>query len=186
MGVHFSSLSLNYQQFVAEYIISDNLAQSAKAANSKAKNLSQAGKQILNRKDVSKAVAEMKEEVAKGVTERLEISVERVLTELARIGFSDIRKLFTAQGKLIDVTKLDADTAAAISSIEVVTQANSDKVEYVHKIRTYDKRGPLESLGKHLGIFEADNLQQQYKDKSLDELKEERKKRALKLVGNKK
>ena len=183
MGANFESLSQNYQQFVSEYIISENLAQSARAANSKAKNLSQAGKQILNRKDVTLAVAEVKREVSKKVTEKLEITQERVLKEFARIAFADLRKLFDKDGNAVDITKLDDDTAAAISSIDVMS--GGDGSSSVLKIKTVDKKTALESLAKYLGLFEADNKQKQYKDKGIDELKEERKKLALKLVGNK-
>jgi phage terminase small subunit len=177
MGIHFDTLPIKYQKFVAEYIKSGNLSQAAREAGSTARNISQAGSQIYRRADVQLAIAEL---TAK-VTERLEISVERVLLELARIGFSDLRRVFDDEGRLIDITKLDEDTAAAISSIEVVTQARGEKVEYVHKIKTFDKRGPLDSLGKHLGIFGADNDQRKYTESSLEELLEERRRIAAKF-----
>jgi phage terminase small subunit len=51
--------------------------------------------------------------------QRLDISVDRVLQELARIAFFDPRKLFNHDGSLKDITELDADTAAAIASVEI-------------------------------------------------------------------
>jgi phage terminase small subunit len=177
MGTHFDSLPIKYQKFVAEYIKSGNLSQAARESGSTARNISQAGSQIYRRADVKLAIAEL---TAK-VTEKLEISVERVLLEMARIGFADLRRVFDENGNLIDITRLDDDTAAAISSIEVVTTSKGDNVEYVKKIRTFDKRGPLDSLGKHLGIFGADNDQRRYTDAPLEELVAERRKLAKKF-----
>lgn len=91
---------------------------------------------------------------------RAEVTVERVLTELGRIGFSDLRRAFTEQGHLRPVHEWDDDLAAAIASVEVVTRPGSDvdengnrSVEYVHKIKAWDKNSALEKIGKHLKMF---------------------------------
>lgn len=100
-------------------------------------------------KDIAREIADKK----------LEISVERVLREFARIAFSDIRKIFTENGNLINPSKLDDDTAAAISGVEVVTTAigtgDDVHIEYTHKIKTYDKQRSLENLAKYLHLFET-------------------------------
>lgn len=104
---------------------------------------------------------------AKGA-ERAEISVARVLAELARIGFSDIRKavrwrshvlssrtdeetgevedFFTTNVDLVDSEEIDDDTAAAIAEI-----SQTDKGGL--KVKFYDKRAALVDIGKHLGMF---------------------------------
>lgn len=179
MGAHFDALTVNYQDFVCEYIKTGNLSKSAVAAGSTAKNLSQAGAQILKRKEVTASVSEMTTESGQRAAAKLDVTVERVLLEMARIGFADLRKLFDSEGNPKPVHRLDEDTAAAISSMDVLN--TNDGV--LTKVRTFDKRGPLESLGKHLGMFEKDNEQKQYQDKSLDELKAERREKALRLVG---
>lgn len=49
---------------------------------------------------------------------------------------------------------LDDDTAASIAAIEVVTRNIGDgEVEYVHKVKTVDKLGALNTLAKHLGML---------------------------------
>lgn len=49
--------------------------------------------------------------------------------------------------------ELDAETAAALASVEVVTRSIGDgEVEYVHKYRFWDKNSALEKLGKHLAM----------------------------------
>lgn len=92
--------------------------------------------------------------------QRAETTVERVLQELGRLGFSDIRKAFTAHGSILPPEEWDDDTAAAIASIEVVSRNTDEKdsdgrtvVEHVHKIRLWDKNSALEKLAKHLGMF---------------------------------
>lgn len=88
--------------------------------------------------------------------ERVEITQARVLAELGRIGFSDIRKLFTENGSLRRVEDLDDEAAACLSSIEVVTKrvpGGEDEVEHVAKLKLWDKRAALVDIGKHLGMF---------------------------------
>jgi phage terminase small subunit len=87
--------------------------------------------------------------------ERAEITREMVVRELGRIGFSDIRKVFTSTGALKRVEELDDEAAAAISSVEVVTRrvegGNSDEVEHVAKIKAWDKRAALVDIAKMQG-----------------------------------
>ena len=45
-----------------------------------------------------------------------DITAQRVLLELARVGFSDIRKIVDADGRLKALIDLDDDTAAARSA----------------------------------------------------------------------
>lgn len=97
-------------------------------------------------------VAELSEKAA----ERAEIDIARTLRELVRIGTADVRKLFDDRGNLRPVTELDDDTAAAISSVEVVVRPGDDesrRPEHVHKFRMWDKNSALEKIAKHLGMF---------------------------------
>lgn len=106
--------------------------------------------------NISGRVAEI---VSKGA-ERAEATVERVLQELARIGFADLRKAFTPDGALLSPEEWDDATAAAIAAIEVVTRPTGEKdaddrpiVEHVHKLKLWDKNSALEKIAKHLGMF---------------------------------
>jgi phage terminase small subunit len=85
---------------------------------------------------------------------KAEATVERVLKELSRIGFSDLRRVFDTNGRLLRPEEWDDDTAAAVASVEVVTRSIGDgEVEHVHKIKVWDKNSALEKLAKHLGMF---------------------------------
>jgi phage terminase small subunit len=152
MGQFYNKLPLKYKQFVIEWIISGNASEAARKAGSRAKNIAQAGKQLLRKDDIRRAIREMQDEIAK----KLEITAENVLRELARIGFSDLRNIFDDKGALKSIDKLDHDTVAAIAYIKVVTNMVGDEVQYTKEIRCWDKRGALESLAKHLGLPERE------------------------------
>ncbi len=85
---------------------------------------------------------------------KAEISVERVLQEMARMAFFDARKLFDADGMPLPVDQLDDDTAAAVVGVDVVTVGNQDMgVGQVRKIKLADKGKGLEMLARHLSMF---------------------------------
>lgn len=96
-------------------------------------------------------------ELLNGAAEIAQIDVARVLAELGKIGFSDMRKMFTSGGSLIPIQDLDDDAAACLSSIEIVTRkvpgGEEAEVEHVAKIKVWDKRVALVDIGKHLGMF---------------------------------
>lgn len=110
------------------------------------------------RPDVQARVVELLGNAA----ERVEITKARVLEELGKIGFSDIRKLFEDDGRMKHITMLDDDTAGCVSSIEVIAQkvkrgeAEELAVENTVKIKLHDKRAALVDIGKHLGMFKED------------------------------
>ncbi len=83
-----------------------------------------------------------------------EVTVERVIREIARIGFFDIRKLVNSDGTPKPLHELDDDTAAAIAGLEVARVGNDlVGVGEVLKFKIADKNSALEKLGKHLKIF---------------------------------
>ncbi len=102
------------------------------------------------------------------LSERTGISQERVLAEYAKLGFADIRKavrwksnilthqvdpdtgeaagVYVSTVELIDSDKLDDDIAACVS--EVGLSKTGDL-----KIKFHDKKGALDSIARHLGMF---------------------------------
>ena len=85
---------------------------------------------------------------------KLEISQERVLAEYAKLAFFDPRKLFDETGRPLPIGQLDDDTAAAIAGIDVATIGNAEQgVGEILKVKVSDKKGALDSLSRHLGLF---------------------------------
>ncbi len=102
-------------RFVAEYLIDLNATQAAVRAGYSARTAASQGARLLKHGAVARAVHTAQH--ARAV--RTEITQDRVLQELARIAFFDIRRLYREDGSMKDPCELDADTAAALASIEV-------------------------------------------------------------------
>lgn len=108
-------LTSKQERFVAEYLIDLNATQAAIRTGYSAKTAASQGARLLKQGGVARAVQAAQQ--ARAV--RTEITQDRVLQELARIAFFDIRRLYRADGSMKDPCELDADTAAALASIEV-------------------------------------------------------------------
>ena len=150
------SLSAKQNRFVEEYLIDLNATQAAIRAGYSKKTAYAQGQRLLKHVEVQEAAQKAMQERS----QRTLVTQDRVLLELARIGFSDLRNCLTSSGHLIDPQDWDDETAAAISSIEVVTNRSGEKdaddrpiVEHTHKIKLWDKNSALEKLGKHLGMY---------------------------------
>lgn len=131
-------------------------------ANRKAKELLDNGK-----------IAARVRELQAGHQKRHEVTVDRVVKEFARLAFLDIRKVFDENGNLRPIHELDDDTAAAIAGLEVEVRrvpGESDEdlegqphggalkrqhgtTARLHKIKLADKKGALDSIARHLGMF---------------------------------
>lgn len=147
-----AKLNARQQRFVKEYLINPNATQAALKAGYSKKTARVIGQENLTKPAIADAIAEA--QVARAT--KLDITAERVLQEVARIGFSDIRKLFNEAGQLRAIHDLDDDTAAVVASIEVSDRAvpgGEGETERVTKIKAWDKGGALGQLGKHLGLF---------------------------------
>lgn len=83
-----------------------------------------------------------------------EVTVERVVAELARLAFFDVRRLVNEDGSPRKLTELDDDTARAVAGLDVVRIGNADAgVGEVLKFKLADKGANLERLGRHLAMF---------------------------------
>lgn len=92
-------------------------------------------------------------------SERTKIDQDRVVLEIARLAFSDVRRLFDGN-RLKRMDEIDDDTAAAISSVKVSTrQIGEGEVEHVAEIKLWPKTSAIEMASKHVGLFGADNAQ---------------------------
>jgi phage terminase small subunit len=146
-------LTPKQQRFVNEYLIDLNATQAAIRTGYSSATAEVQGCRLLS----NAKVAEVVQKAMQKRSERTEITADMVLSELGKIGFADVRKLFTSNGNLVPVVELDDAAAACLSSIEVTTRkvrgGDDDEVEQVSKVRLWDKRAALVDIGKHLGMF---------------------------------
>ncbi len=149
-------LTPKQELFCQEYIIDLNATQAAIRSGYSAKTAYSIGEENLKKPDIDLRIKEL----MKVRSERTEITQDRVLQEYARLAFLDPRKFFDANGNLINVVDLDDETAAALAGIEVTTEKDKDgDLSFTKKVKLNDKGRALDSLARHLGMFEKDNRQ---------------------------
>lgn len=161
------ALTAKQERFVEEYMVDLNATQAAIRAGYSKDTARAIACENLTKPHIESAVAE----AMKKLSDRTGISQERVLAELAKIGFSDIRKAIKWSGnlvteednpdggdvlviktmisnsvELIDSDLLDDATAGAIAQI-------SQNAAGGISLKMYDKQTALVNLGKHLGMF---------------------------------
>ncbi|MFM9917854.1 MAG: terminase small subunit, partial [Rhizobacter sp.] len=111
--------------FVAEYVKDFNGRQAAIRAGYSAKTAEQAASRLLRAVKVKHALAPQREqrvaEHAEAIN-RMELSVDRTKLEIARIAYFDPRKLFGQDGRPLNITELDDDTAAVVAGLDVVEE----------------------------------------------------------------
>ena len=146
-------LTKNQRIFVNEYLKDRHGARAYKAAYPSCKKSNSAWTSsciLLSKPKVKAAVDAGLEQMHR----EAKIEAVDIRRELARIGFSDIRNIFNEDGSLKMPHEWGDDVAAAVSSVEVVTRRpGGGPVEYVNKIKAWDKKGSLELLGKELAMF---------------------------------
>lgn len=120
-------LNEKQRRFVAEYLIDLNSTQAAIRAGYSAKTAKQQGSRLLTNADVQAAVVKAQTKRA----ERTEITQDRVLAELAKIGFADMRKLLRWTGNL---PQMDLDAAEDSGEVEIST-ANFVQLAAYHTAR---------------------------------------------------
>lgn len=156
------ALTPKQRRFVDEYLIDLNATQAAIRAKYSKNTANEQGARLLANVSVQAAIAER----MKAREKRTEITQDMVLRELAKIGFSDIRKavkwgeteLRVADSEEADVMPyhglalvgsedIDDDTAAAIAEV-------SEGREGL-RVKFHDKKGALVEIARHLGMFTA-------------------------------
>src|SRR5690606_26009462 len=84
---------------------------------------------------------------------RTEITQDRVLLELSRLAFFDIRTIYNADGSLKNIVDLDDNAAAAMAGVDVVEMAGGAEISgggvghiaaFTKKAKVWDKKGALQ------------------------------------------
>jgi len=153
------ALTAKQDQFCKEYLVDLNATQAAIRAGYSEKTANVIAAENLSKPYIAERVAELKEERSK----RTEITIDRVLNELAMIGFSDIAELVEIEeGGMIIAKRFDeipdgkTRILKAIKEDRIIRETPNGKEMIVHdKIRyeAWDKLKALELLARHLGML---------------------------------
>ncbi|MEW6125017.1 MAG: terminase small subunit [Pseudomonadota bacterium] len=139
------------EQFVREYLIDLNATQAAIRAGYSAKTARQIGERLLTYVDVAEAIRVAMAERSR----RTQITGDRVLEELAKIAFFDIREAFSANGTLKPLDEMTPTARAVIANLDVsdVHDRDGNIVGRLSKVRLADKVAVLTLLMRHLGML---------------------------------
>jgi phage terminase small subunit len=153
------ALTEKQARFVQEYLIDLNATQAATRAGYSAKTAYSQAFDLLRKPEVQQAIAAAQKERE----QRTHITQDRVLQEIARIAFFDLRKLYRDDGSLRQPHELDADAAAVLAGVDVVEMAGgadfggADGVKHVpmftKKAKVFDKVAALTLAARHLGML---------------------------------
>jgi phage terminase small subunit len=148
-------LNEKQKRFYEEYLVDFNATKAAQRAGYSKKTAYSQAHDLLKKPEGQKYL----QVKGKRLAQKLEISQERTMQEIARIAFSDLRKAFNEDGSLKQLSELDDDTAAVLASIEVdeifgIVKTQKVAIGQTKKIKVWDKTKALEMLAKHYKIFE--------------------------------
>ncbi len=102
---------------------------------------------------------------------RLSLTKDRVLGEIMKLAFFNIRELFDENGNLKSIKDIDEDISAAVSEITVNELFDSDGlIGHTKKIKAADKQKALKMLGDYLKMFETDNTGKIVDDKDISDV----------------
>lgn len=140
-----AKLTEKQKRFVDEYLVDLNATAAAKRAGYSEKTACEQGSRLL-------ANVKVQEEIKKRqikLQDKLEITQEKVLEELAAIAFANGTNFATINHKgqvsLIPTSELSENKKKAVASIK--------EGQYGVEVKLHDKVRALELLGKHLGVF---------------------------------
>jgi phage terminase small subunit len=144
------ALTPRQSAFVQQYLIDRNGKQAAIRAGYAPGSAKEQAARLLTNANVDRVVTSE----LKRLGEKHGITVERVLEEYAKLAFLDPASFYDEDGALIPVHLLPKETAAALTGMDVKEMYKDGVPEAViKKIKFSDKRGALDSLAKHLGMF---------------------------------
>lgn len=143
------------QRFCEEYVIDLNATQAAiRAGYSENTAIAQASRLLAN-VNISAYITELQDKMR----EKIGITAENVINELAKIGFSNIQDFVNGGNSILELKHLDRDKVAAVSGIETEVTEFNGVITTKTKLKFHSKVAALNDLGKHLGIFDKDNKQ---------------------------
>ncbi len=104
---------------------------------------------LLQNREILGRLEELRQKEAK----KSEITRERILEELAKVGFSNLADCHSDWGEVLDFDKLTPEQKASIKSISVrkVKLDTGEEIENIH-IEMHDKIKALERICKMLGF----------------------------------
>lgn len=143
-----ATMTAKQTKFIDEYMIDLNQTKAAIRAGYSPKTANEQASRLLTNVNIQHELQKKQAEQSR----RTGITQDRVLNELAKIGFSNMDD-FVMWGRkginLRESNELSREDAACVQEVsESITEYGSTT-----KIKLYDKKSALELIGKHIGLF---------------------------------
>lgn len=140
--------------FCHEYLIDLNGTEAAIRAGYSPLSAAQISYDLLRISEVKKRIEELMDKRAS----KIDLSADKVLQEIAKIAFVDIRDLFTEDGDIKPVSEWNETLAASVAGLEIEALfegfgQDRQQIGKTKKIKMNDKLKALELLGRHLVLF---------------------------------
>lgn len=138
------ALTAKQARFVEEYLIDLSATQAAVRAGYSARTAASIGNENLRKPEISVAIAEAQ----KARSVRTGITADRVLQELSRVAFSDIREVLSWGPDWVKIKPSEGLSEDAAAAILRVTQTRHGTI----RVKLHSKLTALEILARHLGL----------------------------------
>ena len=136
--------------FIKEYLVDLNATQAAIRAGYSKKTAEIIGHENLRKPNIATIIQEEMDKRAA----KIDITAEKVLQELAKLAFGNIKNLYDENGQLLHPRDLPDEVSATITEVtERVVQVGEGNATLERKFKVSDKKASLELLGKHLKLF---------------------------------
>lgn len=175
------ALTDKQELFAKEYIVDLNATQAAIRAGYSEKTAKQMGCENLAKPDIQSYIQKLMEERSK----RVEITADMVLREYAKLGFSNIAdylkvttrermvKYDTPNGAVYEkemMQSVDLYDTDEVDPIKMHAVAEIKQTKDGIALKLHDKKGALDSIAKHLGMFSDTSININLNNLSDDEI----------------
>ena len=143
-------LTPKQSRFVEEYLVDLNGKQAAIRAGYSANTAEVQASRLLRIVKIQVALSA----AMRARSRNTEVTPDRVLAELAKIGFANMRDYWPKEGETVDLHRLDQDLTAALQEITIDETIDPSGVVHRHtRLKLHDKKSALDSLAQYLGMF---------------------------------
>jgi len=143
------------EQFIVAYVAKPNATQAAITAGYSEKSARTQGARLIANANISEEIERRRNAINKRVLGKYEVTRERIVEELAKLGLSNAGDYtsFDADGNPVtDFSEVTRDQMAAVQEVtsEVYTEGRGENAQQVRrtKFKLYDKRAALMDLAK--------------------------------------
>ena len=141
-------------RFIKEYLIDQNATRAAIAAGYSEKSAKVTGSRLLTNANVRSQIEKANDKV----NAKLDLTVERIKLEIARLAYYDPKAFWNENGTAKPIHEIDEDARRAIcgfETAELFTGSGEDRATagYIKKFKLADKRGAFELAARHLRML---------------------------------